>query len=390
MSATRWRIPGMRMLAELHCDSCDREYFMDMPAGHGAQYPVMLDRATGSVDRPNLWFGKWLKDSYAARTQASVQIQVEELSRPKEVIVLNCLDGLYGHCLLKLLNAQFHLDHSPELGLVVLVPRFLRWLVPRGVAAIWTLDLPLSQGMLWNDDLATSIRDLVAQYDRCWLSVAHSHPHGRDFDIERFSGIAPFDLSKWDELLDQPQVTFAWRDDRLWPESRLRRLGRLGVRGERYARQSMPRLALERQRRSISLTAGLVRKAFPGLRFAVTGLGRHGTFPGWIKDLRHENVDDVTEREWCKQYAGSHVVIGIHGSNLLLPSAHAGAVVDIMPDDRWDNALQDLCVRSGEVRETLLRTRLLSKSVTPREVAVIVVSLLRNYTEMARNFAARE
>ena len=81
-----------------------------------------------------------------------------ELSDAEDTCSLNCLDTLYGHGLLKLLNAQHYLEQCPEMELVVLVPHYLRWMVPEGVAEVWTLDLPVRRGVEWNDWVAQKIR----------------------------------------------------------------------------------------------------------------------------------------------------------------------------------------------------------------------------------------
>src|SRR5262249_4871053 len=146
LRADDWYVPGMRTLAELTCPGCGRRYFGDLPSGFGLQYPMLLDRETGEVHDPAgvPWFADLLGRSYAERTSAPLPLEVE-VHRPLErPILLDCLDGLYGHALLKLLNAQYYLDHGPDFDLVVLLPRWLRWLAPAGAAAVWTVDLPLS------------------------------------------------------------------------------------------------------------------------------------------------------------------------------------------------------------------------------------------------------
>ena len=56
------------------------------------------------------------------------------------VLLLDCLDPIYGHSLLKLLNVQREL--AGDAGVVVLAPSSLRLLVPDGVAELWTVDEP--------------------------------------------------------------------------------------------------------------------------------------------------------------------------------------------------------------------------------------------------------
>lgn len=157
-----WYIPGMRNLAAMVCPKCGRSYYGDLPAGHGLYYPMLLQRDNGRVHDVNgvPWFADWLRLSYASRSTTPLGFSVEEQRGIRKPILLNCLDTVYGHCLLKLLNAQYYLDQRPDLDIIVLIPRFLRWLVPDGTA-IWTVDLPLSRGTEWSDWLAEQLHKRV-------------------------------------------------------------------------------------------------------------------------------------------------------------------------------------------------------------------------------------
>jgi hypothetical protein len=400
LSPRDWYIPGMRCLALLRCVGCGREYYGDLPAAGGLYYPMLLDTATGEVHDPHgvPWFADWLRTSYARRVDEPVAFQEESLRPLRDPVLLNCLDTLYGHCLLKLLNAQYYLDRRPDLDLVVLVPRFLRWMVPSGVAAVWTVDLPLRQGTRWNDWLAREIRRRLAPAGRCHLSTALSHPHPEDFDIERFTRVPPFPLHEWQARLDRPVVTFIWREDRPWAPVLARRGS---ARPERPA--VPPNVPLASVQNSAHLVSGaaadtahrcqleavitlarVLRKQWPALDFALAGLGKPGGAPPWIEDLRQQRIDDDVEALWCRRAAASHIVIGVHGSNLLLPSAHAGAVINLMPPDRWRNIIQDVLPRPGEPRETLFLHRFLPLATGPIEVARVASAVLREYPHLKR------
>ncbi len=384
-----WHIPGMRCLAELICEQCGDEFYGDLPAGQALYTPMLLDCRTGKVynDFENAgWFADWLQESFAARTNAPVGMSIEVEQRSgrhvqagKRAVLLNCLDTVYGHALLKLLNAQYYIDQRHELDLIVIVPRSLAWMVPCGVAQSWVVDLPLTHGKVWNDWIAGEIRRRVEAYETCYLSIAFSHPSACDYSIERFTGIKPFPLNRWDEWLRRPSIAFIWRDDREWcvsDSTLLNEKSRLAQRVNRY-RSS----ALDRQQKNVLLLADKLHQQWSALDFAVVGLGKPGGLPSWITDLRREQIDAATERQWCTRYAASHIVVGVHGSNMLLPSAHAGATVELVPPDRWGNIMQDFLFgcREGDddVRQTMFRYRLLPISTSAHLVAQIVDSLLR-------------
>jgi hypothetical protein len=378
-----WYIPGMRTLAELRCPTCGRLFYADLPAGHGLSYPMLLDRATGEVHDAYgvAWFAAWLRASYADRKAAGPPLEIVKCLPIEQPILVNCIDALYGHCLLKLLNIQYYLDHCKGLQVIALVPRFLAWMVPDGVAEVWIVDIELRHGTLWSDGLADTIRREIERHPSCYLSRAFSHPLPSDVSIQRFTRVEPFDLDSWEDSIQRPIVTLIWREDRVWHEPRplIRKVLRRAVPGlfQRWLRN--------RQRRDVIRLSSQLRGLLPSLDLAVVGLATPGGFPQWITDLRTPRVTAEVEGSWCRRYAQSHAVVGVHGSNMLLPSAHAGGVVDIMPADRWGNLAQDILFRDQDERLSTLTHRFLPASSSPTEVAAILGSLLTEFESFRRS-----
>lgn len=381
-----WQIPGMRNLAELRCSVCSREFYGDLAAGQALYTPMLLEKKTGVVyDNHGVkWFADWLRESYANRSDVPIPFEVEErslITRP--VVLLNCLDTLYGHSLLKMLNAQFYLDRYFDL--VLLIPSFLAWMVPDGVAQVWVVGLPLNSGTEWNDRLANEIRERVKAFETVVLSPAHSHPKPEEYNIKRFTGVDPFPLEQWEARLARPTVTFIWRDDRTWqtmdetsPGSIRKKLrGSIGLTSD----------SLVNQRKLVVELAEALRREFSTLDFAVAGLSerKDDHLPTWIEDFRTSNMNADGERVYCERYASSHVVIGVHGSNMLLPSAHSGSVVELIGPGRWGNFLQDILIHtSNDCRDTLFRYRFLPDSSTPQTVAQLVMSILKGQPAFGR------
>jgi len=356
-----WYVPGMRTLAELTCPGCGRRYFGDLPSGFGLQYPMLLDRETGKVHDPAgvPWFADLLGRSYAERTSSSVAVDVEELHPLERPILLDCLDGLYGHALLKLLNAQYYLDHEPGFDLVVLLPRWLRWLAPPGAAAVWTVDLPLSRGAEWNDSLAADLQRRLEPFEAAYLSLAFPHPPPAEYAIERFTGIAPRPVDAIEPAPEAPTITFAWRDDRHW---------RGAGRGRRHSQEGQ-----------IARLAELVLGEFEHADVAVTGIGEPA--PARLApavDLRASSPDAAVERAWCERFRATDVLVGVHGSNMLLPSAYATTVVELVPGDRIGNVGQSLLPRGSDARDLLYRYRMLPLEASPEDVAALVTTLVRD------------
>lgn len=378
LACTGWLIPGMRNLAQLNCARCGREFYGDLRSGQALYTPMLLEKATGVVhDAYGVdWFADWLSDSYADRVEAPISFEVQELRKVnKPVVFLNCIDTLYGHSLLKLLNAERLFKRHPDLDLIVMVPALLAWMVPDGAAQIWKVDLSLPRGREWNDWVDREIHTRLAAFERVFLSFAYSHPRSDEYEITRFTQVLPFPLEEWAARLQRPTVTFIWRDDRSWQSSTP-----TAPSGRRMFKNRRPWASIpDEQHEQVLKLAETLRNDWPTLDFAVAGLGKDTSrkFPEWITDLRLSSVDDNGERRLCQRYAASHVVVGVHGSSMLLPSGHAGSVVEFIDSDRWGNFTQDILFREGDnCREMFFRYRFIPRSMSPSLVAKLVNQLL--------------
>jgi len=296
------------------------------------------------------------------------------------------LDRCYGHAVLKLLNAQHYLEHEQDFDLVILLASALRWMVPDGPAAVWSVDAPVSAGAEWNDWLAEEVRRRLIKYTEVHLAAAAAHPGSGQFNIERFTRVAPFRIADWSSPANSPAVSFVWRSDRVWKgggASGVREALRRSVRN-RLGRRVTP---VSLQTQSILAFAEGLRAVVPRISFSVIGIGDPGGLPAWIQDLRGISTTDDLERRWCRRAADSHVLVGVHGSHMLVPSAHCGAAIDLMPPGRWRNGTQDLLVREGTNRDVLLRNMMLPDTIGPSELTTIVADLLSNYVTKAKRLA---
>ncbi len=335
---------GIHVCAVFACRGCGAAIVGDLKVGHAVFYPFQADLKKDKLfGRDIKWFGETLINSLKSPNHDhDIEFEVEKRLDKKNVVILNCIDFLYGHCLLKLLNAEKHLKCDADLGLVLIIPRFLRWMVPNGVAEVWTVNIPLSKAQNYYPALDARIKKECERFERIFVSPAHSHP--KEFDITFFTGIERHDFSKKDF-----RITFIWREDRLWPED-----------GTMSVPARIPNLKgafLLRQNLKVRKLFSLLKRSFPDAVFTVAGLGKRTDFPEWIDDRRVGRFTDELEREACRIYAESRTVIGVHGSSMLLPSAFAGLTVDLMPVDRWGNFAQDVLYQEDDSRMSSYRYR---------------------------------
>jgi hypothetical protein len=361
---------GMHLCSESRCSHCQAEIIDALPIAHGLHYPYQVSlkdqKVLGDL-RARDWLGEPLLRSLQHPNSTPIMLQKTILRPARQVIILNCIDFLYGHCLLKLLNAQRHLDHQPEYGLVVIVQKFLEWLVPDGVAEIWTVDVPLRSGQDYFPSLNVAIAQELQRFETVQVSEAFSHPS--DFDIERFTKIPKHDFTA-----ALPRVTFIWRDDRPWIDAPL-------LRGLR--KWGLPQFAWIIQNWKVRRLLAKIRAHLPTAQFTVAGLGCATRFPPWIEDRRVCQFTPDLEREQCQIYSQSRLVIGIHGSNMLLPSGQAGMTLNLFRDRRIGNFAQDILYQESDPRIAAYRYRYLPSTVSPDRTARIAISMIVGFAEFA-------
>ncbi|WP_378953178.1 hypothetical protein [Pelosinus sp. sgz500959] len=325
---------GQHTCGVFKCPSCQTLFLEDFRMMFSIDAPFQVNLLTGDLiqlygktDYVG-WFGRPLRQSLASpQDYPNLAIKVEKIKDHQEVVILNCLDFLYGHCLIKLLDLEYYLNQQTSLGIIIIIPDILRWLVPDSVAEIWTVNIPLGKMLNFYPELDQRINRECERFDLVYVSKGvHQPPF---CNITRYTRAPQYNFEKQDF-----RITFIWRSDRVWSPQKVYLYHGISPEIRLYS--------LEQQQKNICQLFEQLRIHFPHAIFTVAGLGRETAFPCWIDDCRVEKYTEDLERSMCQIYGESHLVIGVHGSNMLLPSAHAGLTIDLLPDDRWGNLADDI------------------------------------------------
>lgn len=360
---------GIHVCTHSKCIKCAVDVIEDLRVGHAVTYPYQVDLERKSIfgeKAAEKWLGKPLLDSLQCPHNEKIEISKEVFKSCKSIVLLNCIDYLYGHCLLKLLNTQRHLEQHSDFGLVIIVPKFLRWMIPEGVAEVWTVDIPLKHSQYYYTQLDDFINKELSRFDKVYISQAYSHPS--NFDIEKFTKCSPYSFDKQNEFY----ITFIWREDRPWFNFVLTQIMEL---------TNIMNIVLIIQNFKIRKLFKKIYSNAPQAKFAVIGLGKQTRFPKWIEDFRVDRFDEKTEKEACQIYSKSLLVIGVHGSNMLLPSGHAGMTIDLMPARRWSNLSQDILYQENDPRLASFRYRYLPLQASVTEIARIALSMILGFSK---------
>ncbi|MBK9758660.1 MAG: hypothetical protein IPO90_01485 [Flavobacteriales bacterium] len=371
---------GIQVLGEYRCAKCASVYLRDLPVGFQTDLQLAFEEKTKKILHPNA--EPWITyPEYTTPTSFDFPIERKVFSEHKRVIVLNLLDHLYGHVLLKLYNAQHYLDNYKDQGLVLLIPKMFEWLAPKGVAELWVVDQKLSQARAWHPCIDQFVQKQLVRYDEVQLARAWGHPDFADIDFERFSGIPPFSLTEYTSR--PPHITFVARTDRLWFASPwgkfcYRALGSIGL------KKNLGQWFIRRQSMMIASSMRQIKEEIPSATFTVVGLAPPGGLSHLAEDLRTTRMNNEVEIQWCRAYAKSQIVVGVHGSNMLLPSAHAAGLIEILPADRFGNIAQDVSIRYRN-RMQLFLYRFVDEFARPQTIAQHAISMLKHFTPYYRN-----
>jgi hypothetical protein len=370
---TFWQ--GIHTGVQTFCKHCKKQFYQDLEVGHSISKSCSVDLDDFNLfcrNDPKGWYSKPLRDSLKNPSHKKVGFKKEIYSNHDKVIILNCIDYLYGHSLLKLLNAERHLKKNQDYGLIIIVPMFLEWMTPKGVAEKWVFDIPLKDGKDFFIDFDNTIQNELTRFSQIYISKAYAHPS--DFNITNFTEVNKHDFQK-----DDFRISFIWREDRVWinslPFNKAVNKSKSNV---------LKKILLKWQKHKTIKLFLKLSKEFPNAKYTIVGLGDYKKFPKWIDNQIVHKFDENIEKKLCQIYSESRVVVGIHGSNMLLPSAHAGMTIDLMPDDRWGNFAQDILYQEEDVRMGSYRYRYVpinQNVVTLRNVISNMISIRNSFAE---------
>jgi hypothetical protein len=376
----RWSIVGMHSFL-ITRNALGVEFVHEMPVNSGLFYPGIVDlNSQKRVD--DYPFDNWYLSSFESciKTKKFEKVNIEiqknrELIRSKKVI-LNTIDVTYGHALLQLFNASYYLKDD-SVDLIIVVQKSLEWVVPKNAAQVWVVDIGFKDASVWHVDLENQLFKAFGIVENLYLARSFGEGDESDFDIESFTRVKPFNLNEWDlKLHSKPTITFITRKDRFWKPMLPRFIY------NRFTLKLFPRILnkfkFTLQHNWIIRYAESLKDVIPNLEFAVVGMDDNEfKLPDWIVDLRYPEHDTQIAIKQCAQFSKSHIVVGCNGSSLILPSAHAGAVLNISPDNHWSVCIGSFFIRGGNnIADVLFRYQLLPPEIRVKRLVNITVSLL--------------
>jgi glycosyltransferase involved in cell wall biosynthesis len=379
-----FQFESVNVFVNCTCSACGFAFDQVLPVSHTVDNPLAYGRVNKKeymgTDCPE-WLSASVFKSHVEIKHNKIPIERIIFKQHEQVVILNTLDSLYGHVLLKLYNAFYHLAEEKNIGLIIILPKIFKWLIPKGCAEVWIIDLKLSELIYGYSSLQKFVAEQLPRFQSVYLSKAYSHPTITTTDIEQLTGVSPFNLENFST--QKPVITFILREDRWWFSNptdywfyRLCRKLNILSWGARI-------LTLK-QNQLVRKTIQKIKYQLPDASINVIGIGEKSIVEEHVIDYRTRRVNALTEKEWCEVYACSHVVIGVHGSNMLLPTALAAGCVEILPEDRYGNMVQDISVRYND-RQQLFFYRFADQYSRPQSIANKAIAIMNDYPLFKKN-----
>ena len=375
---------GLHVCEILVCNRCNKKRINSLPVNQSILEPYAFYPDSGVVNDaqgnivPDNWYSKKLK-SIASPVQDEIEIDIDIIRKYDEVLILNTLDYIYGHSFLFLLNLQQIVKSGTRYGIVVIVQPMLKWLIPReDVAEIWTINLGFKSFNNYYPDLSTKINSEFARFKNVWLSKGHLIPTNENINIQNFTGIRPYNFLKEP---DAPGITFIWREDtdRLWIRNIFLLKG--------FKKIGIGKVLVPLQYLRVMLLFNVLKyKLGTKYYYSVSGLGKFGRFPSFIHDRRVKHFTEESERMLCGVYSESALVIGVHGSGMLLPSAHAGMAISLMPSKRWANYAEDILFTENDVRLASFQRRIVPLNMCIFDLIDIISDMISGRDYFLKKF----
>ena len=379
---------GMHVLGNYTCDVCHLAYYAGLPSGHMTHFPVSFtsDGRYQFFDPVHAaWLANPLIDSMRAKQGIAGVFQIYNEIIAEELLLINCLDSCFGHVFTKVWNVYTEIERHPHRALAVLIPEQCKWLLPNSGVEIWSVDLPLKQFSDRLVGLDTWVRNQFRRFKKVLLHPSYIHLDHQQMDFEKILGVKPFDLEKFDQAV--PQITFIWREDRFWLANRF--LNGLYMFSKKFKLEKIFKpLFLWRQKTLIERLFKIVKNKLSKVNFTVTGLGKTITFQGHIKDERVTSINFEVEKGWNTIFSQSQVVIAVHGSHMLIPSALAAGFVEILPKHKMDHITEDICrIQPGRLSHFL--GRIVDENSSPALVALHTSSMVQRFKFVKSNLESK-
>jgi len=281
---------GWRNLFECTCKGCNANFLIDMPVFSGIPYPSIYDKDKKNIiNNVPFWWGEALKEINLRISDKKVINDIKVNKNNNSLIIFNLLDFVFGHSFMRLERLTYYIenDNFKEYDFLVLIPSQLRYLISQFEDRLNIMEIKLSfpEYKLFYIQIDTEVKNLSSQYLSVYCEML-KYPQQEFLKLEQLN----LPIKKWvDEVT---RVVIVYRKDRT-----------IGI-TNRAQYKFYERLIAHLNKLNIEIL--------------MIGDKDSYLFDS-ISDLRVVKFDKDTDNKWNSVCSGA-ITIGVHGSNMLIPS----------------------------------------------------------------------
>ncbi|MDX2191692.1 MAG: hypothetical protein SFY32_17715 [Bacteroidota bacterium] len=367
----------MNIFSKATCKKCNTGFYQAINFGHTAHFHLSFsfDLLQVKTDiRIKNWLTYYVIQSFKKPFINQKTPIIKQFKNSTKVILVNCLDYCYGHVFYKLLNSLEITKKYPEYGVIVIIPENFQWLIPSQVSEAWIFPHNLNTFQNQIQGFNEFIHKELNRFETVKIHPLCIHPNVQKFDIESFLKAKKFDLKNYNNA---PLITFIYRENRLWLNNKLINYFYKGLKKIKLD-NILPPIFEYYQCHLFSKVAYQIKKKCPDANFAITGIGLKGKAIKLITDKRSQIITEQIERNWCDLYSQSLLVIGVHGSNMIIPTALAGGFIEVLPRHKIDHLTEDINQNYSNRIASFLG-RYVDEFSSTKLVATHAISIINNF-----------
>lgn len=289
------------------------------PSDHALYYPMEIDSNKNLLHGTINFYNEVLLKNYKPDNYLpSDKIRNKNFINKKsnKALVVNLLDNCYGHSLIKLFNLyEAHQQFSSQYDIYAITHDSLVHFIPQDKINIIDLTIGFQEAQLCYDLSAPILDQLRKNYSMIDFLVTDTFKvHAEKKSLLNFFNFFPT-IKNGSEKMN---IVFYYRADffRMWG-------------GETQATR-------------ITKFFNYLRPFFPGVEFLVAGEKDKYVFPMEIIDKRVLTFNNETDFIYNEIFRNSIIVIGIHGSNMLMPSLLSQMTIHLTPPHKFKNLGDDI------------------------------------------------
>lgn len=298
---------GWRSLYDCHCSKCKANFLIDMPIFSGIPYPAIYDKDKKKiVNDVATWWGEPLENISLKILKDDVISNIKINMKKDKLIVFNLLDFVFGHSFMRLERLTYYIDNEEyiEYDFLVLIPSQLRYLLSKFEDKISIIEIKISfpKYRCFYTCIDEEVKNITQNYSSIYCEML-KYSQQEFLKLEKLN----LPITKWvDEI---KKIVIVYRKDRT-----------VGATN---------RAQYVFYKKLICL--------LNTLNVEVIIIGDKDTYYfSKVNDIRVNKFESTTDNIWNEACSGG-ITIGVHGSNMLIPSLCSSYNIEFVNIDKLYN-----------------------------------------------------